>query len=202
MPLILHRDANSLQQIFRQRLQSLEAVDREPEALWRLVGDVPELLQVGSSHPDAKHNDSVPPQALSGYYHIVRGVPVCDDHSDLRHPLVGSTPGLLGEIRRQEEVDGLACFRASCPVGKVVHCIQQGCLVHVILQQELLKSFITVLSQADPNFVRADVEACDGAFEKSPDLLKVTDADAGGAVDQEDDISHIGFGTVCTGGRK
>lgn len=72
----------------------------------------------------------------------------------------------------------------------------------MIFQQELLVRFIAVLSQANPNFVRADVEACDDASEKLPDLLKVSDTDAGGAVDQEDDVGHGGFGTFWTGGGK
>lgn len=72
----------------------------------------------------------------------------------------------------------------------------------MILQQELLVRIVTVLSQANPDFVRADVKACDNASEELPDLLKVIKADAGRAIDQEDDVGHGGFGTFWTGERQ
>lgn len=182
LPLILHRDANSLQQTVSQRLQSLVVIDGDQEALWRTVGDGLELLPVSLSHPDAKHYDSLLPQALGGQCHIIRRVPICDDHSDLRHPLAGSAARLFGEVLRQEEVHGLARFCAPCSVGNIFHCSQQGILVHVILQQELLVRFIAVLRQADSNFVEADVEGLDDVAEKLPDLLKAIIANAAGAI--------------------
>lgn len=178
LPLILHGDTNSLQQTLPQPLQSLVAVSGEEEALCRLAGDVPEFLLVDLSHPDGKHNDPVLPQMLGRSRHIIRGITICDDHSDLRNSLTGSAPGHLCEVILQEEFNGLACLRASCSVGKFVNLSQQGLLVHVILQQELLVRFVTVLCQADPNIVRANVEACDDTAEKPPGLLKVMVADA------------------------
>lgn len=190
MPLIIRRDAHSLQQTVCQPLQGLVAVDGVQEALRRSVGNGLQLLSVGLSHPDAKHYDSLLPQAHCRRRHIICGVPICYDHGDLRHPINGSASCLFGEKLGQEKVDGFARFCASRTIWKFFYCTQQGALVHVILQQELLVRFIAVLSQADPNFVRADVEACDDALEKLTHLLKVINADAGGAIDQEDDVSH------------
>lgn len=202
MPLIFHGAAHSFQKTVRQPLQSLEVINGEHEAIWRPVGDGLQLVQVDLSHSDSKHDDSLRPQVLRGLYDVICGFSVCDDHGNLRYPPVSSAARLFGEVLRPDEFHGLARLRASCSVGERVQRGQQRRLVRVVFQQELLVHVAAVLSQADPDLVWANFQACDDSSEKPPHLLKVIDADAGGAINKEDDVGHSGFGTFWTGGEE
>lgn len=70
----------------------------------------------------------------------------------------------------------------------------------MVFQKELPVWFIAVLGQAHADFVWADVKARDNASEELPDLLKVLNTNARGAIDKEDHIRLSGFDTFWTGG--
>lgn len=72
----------------------------------------------------------------------------------------------------------------------------------MVFQQELLVGFITVLGQSNPDFVRANVKAFDRAAEEILSVGKVLAANAGGTVNQEDNVSLSGCGTFWSRGEK
>lgn len=195
LTLVLYGGAHKGQQTVRQPTQRLEVVNGQAEAVQRAVGNGLQLLQVGPAHTDGENNDALLSQALCWHLDIISRVAICEDHNDLRHSFARSAACLFSEELCSGEVYGFARLSAPRPVRKPVQLSQQGRLVHVVFEQELPVWLVAVLCQAHPDFVGADVKAGDDAPEELPDLPKVLHANAGGAIDQEDQVRLGGFDT-------